>query len=217
MIRPALCEEHPPDEKCDSCRTFSSRALRSARPCLTCQWVAAQRCEGSNLFDEIIKIHGPGGKESEHGVVLDLRSLAKLASKLQQLLHLLLDELKQYQFGTVSIMPGKYWASIIEVAADNGGYVTPVLVAPFGVPAIELRKMVARNVLTSAAHGVYRVPSLPVDTYDEFVLARLWAKGRGVVSHDSALLVHELCDINPTKVQITIPRGYRIGKAGAEG
>ena len=82
MIRPALCEEHPPDEKCDSCRTFSSRALRSARPCLTCQWVAAQRGEGSNLFDKIVKIHGPGGKESEHGVVLDLRSLAKLASKI---------------------------------------------------------------------------------------------------------------------------------------
>ena len=113
-------------------------------------------------------------------------------------------------------MPGKYWESIMEVAVDNGGYVTPALVAPFGVPAIELRKMVARDVLTSAAHGVYRVPPLPIDTYDEFILARLWAKGRGVVSHDSAL-VHELCDINPTKVHITIPHGYRIGKAGAEG
>jgi predicted transcriptional regulator of viral defense system len=128
-----------------------------------------------------------------------------------------IDEQKQYHFGTVSAMPGKYWESLMEVAVDNGGYVTPALLAPFGVPAIELRKMVARNVLTSAAHGVYRVPSLSVDTYDEFILARLWAKGRGVVSHDSALLVHELCDINPTKVHITIPHGYRIGKAGAEG
>jgi predicted transcriptional regulator of viral defense system len=36
------------------------------------------------------------------------------------------------------------------------------------------------------------------------------------VSHDSALLVHELCDINPTNVHITIPHEYRIGKAGAE-
>jgi predicted transcriptional regulator of viral defense system len=104
----------------------------------------------------------------------------------------------------------------MNVAVDNGGYVTPALMAPFGVPAIELRKMVARSVLTAAAHGVYRVPSLPIDTYDEFILARLWAKGRGIVSHDSALLVHELCDINPTKVHMTIPRDYRIGKAGAE-
>jgi predicted transcriptional regulator of viral defense system len=113
-------------------------------------------------------------------------------------------------------MPGKYWESIVEVAVENGGYVTPALLAPFGVPAIELRKMVARNVLMAVAHGVYRVPSLPVETYDEFILARLWAKGRGVVSYDSALLVHELCDINPTKVHITIPQNYRISKAGAE-
>ena len=113
-------------------------------------------------------------------------------------------------------MPGKYWESILDVAVQNGGYVTPTLMDTRGVPAVELRKMVSRGVLTSAAHGVYRVPSLPIDGYDEFVLARLWAKGRGVVSHDSALLVHELCDINPTKVHITVPHDYRIAKAGAE-
>jgi predicted transcriptional regulator of viral defense system len=113
-------------------------------------------------------------------------------------------------------VPGKYWVRIMDVAIDNGGYVTPALAAPLGVPAIELRKMVTRGVLVSAAHGVYRVPSLPIDSLDEFILARLWAKGRGVTSHDSALLVHELCDINPTKVHISIPHEYRIGKAGAE-
>jgi predicted transcriptional regulator of viral defense system len=113
-------------------------------------------------------------------------------------------------------MPGRYWESIMDVAVDNGGYVTPTLMETHSVPAVELRKMVSRGVLTSAAHGVYRVPSLPIDSYDEFILARLWAKGRGVVSHDSALLVHELCDINPNKIHITIPHDYRIAKAGAE-
>lgn len=37
-----------------------------------------------------------------------------------------------------------------------------------------------------------------------------------VISHDSALLVHELCDINPTKVHLTIPISYRISRAGGE-
>lgn len=104
----------------------------------------------------------------------------------------------------------------MEVAVDNGGYVTPALVAPYGVPAVELRKMVSRRTLESAARGVYRVPSLPVDPYDEFILARLWAAGRGVVSHDSALLVHELCDINPSRVHLTIPTRYRISRAGGD-
>ena len=104
----------------------------------------------------------------------------------------------------------------MDVAVDNGGYVTPALVAPLGVPAVELRKMVSRGTLESAGHGVYRIPSLPFDRYDEFILARLWAAGRGVISHDSALLVHELCDINPAKVHLTVPTSYRISRAGGD-
>jgi predicted transcriptional regulator of viral defense system len=123
---------------------------------------------------------------------------------------------EQYFFGTVLVVPGKYWDALMDVAVDNGGYVTPALVAPFGVPAVELRKMVSRGTLESAGHGVYRVPSLPIDRYDEFILARLWAAGRGVISHDSALLIHELCDINPTEVHLTIPTSYRISRAGGE-
>ena len=82
----------------------------------------------------------------------------------------------------------------MDVAGENGGYVTPSLV---DVPAVELRKMVARGTLHSVCRCVYRVPSLPFDRNDEFILARFWAAGRGTISHDSALLIHELCDINP--------------------
>jgi len=110
-------------------------------------------------------------------------------------------------------MPGKYWNRVMDVAVENGGYVTPSLV---DVPAVELRKMVARGTLDSVSRGVYRVPSLPFDRNDEFILARFWAGGRGTISHDSALLVHELCDINPTAVHLTIPTSYRISRAGGE-
>jgi predicted transcriptional regulator of viral defense system len=113
-------------------------------------------------------------------------------------------------------MPGKYWDALMDIAVDNGGYVTPDLLNPVGVPAIELRKMVSRGSLSSAGRGVYRVPSLPYDRFDEFIVARLWAKGRGVISHDSALVVHELCDINPTKVHLTVPTKYRISRAGGD-
>lgn len=111
-------------------------------------------------------------------------------------------------------MPGKYWSSIIDVAVDHGGYVTPSLVAPYGVPAVELRKMVSRGTLTTAARGVYRVPELPTVLLDEFILASLWAGERAVVSHASALLIHDLCDINPTKVHLTISPDYRISRSG---
>lgn len=113
-------------------------------------------------------------------------------------------------------MPGKYWNPIMAVAVEHGGYVTPALLEPSGVPAVELRKMEARGTLASAGRGIYRVPALPPDRFDEFILAGLWANGRGVISHDSALVVHELCDINPIRVHLTIPRSYRISRAGGD-
>lgn len=121
---------------------------------------------------------------------------------------------KQYRFGTLFSMPGKYWDAVVDVAVDHGGYVTPALVP--AVPPVELRKMVSRGTLESAGHGIYRVPVLPRDRFDELIRAQLWAKSRGVVSHDSALVVHELCDINPTRVHLTIPTSYRISRAGGE-
>ncbi len=113
-------------------------------------------------------------------------------------------------------MPGKYWDSIVDIALDNGGYVTPALATHFAIPAVELRKMVSRGTLTAAGRGIYRVPSLPIDRHDEYIYARLWAMGRGVLSHDSALVVHELCDINPNVVHITVPTAYRLQRSGGQ-
>jgi predicted transcriptional regulator of viral defense system len=35
---------------------------------------------------------------------------------------------------------------------------------------------------------------------------------RGTLSHDTALDLHELCDINPAQIHITIPTAYRLQK-----
>ncbi|NEE02396.1 type IV toxin-antitoxin system AbiEi family antitoxin domain-containing protein [Phytoactinopolyspora halotolerans] len=111
-------------------------------------------------------------------------------------------------------MPGKYWNAVMDVAVEQGGYVTPALVPD--VPPVELRKMASRGTLERVGHGVYRVPALPREPFDEFILARLFTRGRGVISHDSALLIHQLCDINPAHVHLTVPRAYRINRSGGE-
>ena len=40
----------------------------------------------------------------------------------------------------------------------------------------------------------------------------MWADRRGTLSHDTALDLHELCDINPAQIHITIPTAYRLQK-----
>ncbi len=56
--------------------------------------------------------------------------------------------------------------------------------------------------------GIFRLPEWPSDPEDTFVRWTLWSDGRGVVSHDSALAVHGLSDVDPVKVHLTVPPGF---------
>lgn len=82
-----------------------------------------------------------------------------------------------------------------------------------------LRKWHARGQLERVAHGVYRFPQVPTTPLDPYMLATLWPAGRGVLSHDTALQLHELCDINPPRIHITVPTDpaeYRPKREGGE-
>lgn len=60
--------------------------------------------------------------------------------------------------------------------------------------------------------GLYRFreyDDLPVQDTDPFVRWYLWSRRRAVVSHFSALVVHDLGIANPTEVHLTVPRGFR--------
>jgi len=56
--------------------------------------------------------------------------------------------------------------------------------------------------------GIFRLPEWPSDPEDTFVRWTLWSDGRGVISHDSALAVHGLSDVDPIKVHLTVPPGF---------
>jgi predicted transcriptional regulator of viral defense system len=48
--------------------------------------------------------------------------------------------------------------------------------------------------------------------------ALLWAGApEAVLSHDTALALREISDINPTKIHITVKKGRRINRAGGNG
>lgn len=42
------------------------------------------------------------------------------------------------------------------------------------------------------------------------MLATLWPRGLGVLSHETALDLHDLCDVNPAKVHVSVPMSYRV-------
>lgn len=57
--------------------------------------------------------------------------------------------------------------------------------------------------------GLFRLPEWPSAADDQFVRWTLWSTLRAVISHDTALRVHDLSDVDPARVHLTVPTGFR--------
>jgi predicted transcriptional regulator of viral defense system len=102
---------------------------------------------------------------------------------------------------------------VLAVAVDNHGYVTA---AAAGVDPAQLRKMAATGRLERIAQGVYRVPILASGAHAFYAEAVAWTRGRGIISHESALDLQDLCDVNPPLIHVTVPRQYAPRRRGGE-
>jgi predicted transcriptional regulator of viral defense system len=108
-------------------------------------------------------------------------------------------------------MPGAAYNRIAEIAGDQHGYVTQQDARGVGVASATLARMSERGVLERTSQGVYRVPLIPPGPLDQYMEATLWPRGvRGVLSHETALELHGLSDVNPAKIHLMVPRAHRI-------
>lgn len=57
--------------------------------------------------------------------------------------------------------------------------------------------------------ALFRLPGWPSETTDAFARWSVWARGLAVVSHESALSVHDLSDVNPARIHLTVPPAFR--------
>jgi predicted transcriptional regulator of viral defense system len=62
--------------------------------------------------------------------------------------------------------------------------------------------------------GIYRLKRYPVSAAGQLVLWSLWSRDRsgvpqGVYSHETALALRDLSDVNPAKLHMTVPPGFR--------
>jgi len=98
-----------------------------------------------------------------------------------------------------------------EVALEQHGYVTTEQAMEAGMSSALLASMVRRGRLEHSARGVYRVGQVPVTPYDPHMLAVLWTGfPEACLSHDSALGVWEISDINPNEIHVTVGAHRRI-------
>lgn len=107
-------------------------------------------------------------------------------------------------------MPGRIYTQLLELAHDQYGYVTPRDARELGIDPLRLQDLARRRLADHVAHGVYRIPLVPRTGLDQYMEATLWPQAvQGVLCHETALDLHELCDVNPAKIHLTVPATYR--------
>lgn len=110
-------------------------------------------------------------------------------------------------------MPGKAFTVLLDRAQQQYGYLTPDDARDLDVDPTQLRLMAARHTLEHLGRGLYRMSIVPPTELDAYMEATLWAGRQGVLSHETALDLYELCDVNPSAIHLTVPSGYRTRKA----
>ncbi|HMI80588.1 MAG TPA: hypothetical protein VK480_02255 [Solirubrobacterales bacterium] len=107
-------------------------------------------------------------------------------------------------------MPGQIYNRIAAIAADNYGYVTTDEAEAVDINPQRLLELARRGQLEHRDTALYRVPLIPTTPLDPYREATLWPRGAGaVISHETALDLYELGDVNPAKIHITVPRAHR--------
>lgn len=113
-------------------------------------------------------------------------------------------------------MPGRNFKALYEIAEDNYGFLTVDDARRAGVLPQRLAEMARRGSLQREGLGLYRLDPFPSHELDSYRKATLWPYGvEGVLSHETALDLYELSDVNPPKIHITVPKRYRLRRREA--
>lgn len=103
---------------------------------------------------------------------------------------------------------------LYELAEDQYGYFTAVQAIKAGVRRPSLTKMAKTGQIERVAWGVYRLSNFPRSPLDQYMEATLWPREvQGTISHDTALQLHGVSDVNPDRIHFTVPPHYRIRRA----
>ncbi len=98
---------------------------------------------------------------------------------------------------------------LYEVASAQAGYFTTRQAHEAGYSWPLLYKHLRRRRITRSRRGVYRLVHFPPADHEELAVIWLWSEQAGVFSHETALALHGLSDVLPTRVHLTVPAPWR--------
>jgi predicted transcriptional regulator of viral defense system len=104
--------------------------------------------------------------------------------------------------------------SLFSKALEQGGYFTAKQAKEAGYDYPHLDYHVSAGNFERVEHGLYRLASLPPGEHDDLVRLTLWSRNRqdepqAVVSHESALVLHDLSELLPSEIHLTVGPTFR--------
>jgi predicted transcriptional regulator of viral defense system len=104
--------------------------------------------------------------------------------------------------------------ALYQIAAAQGGYFTAAQAKQTGYAYSQQHFHVSRGNWLKIDRGLFRLRDFPPGEREDLIRWSLWSRNQksvpqAVVSHDTALTVHELSDAMPAQVHLTVPPGFR--------
>src|SRR5690349_14170247 len=108
-------------------------------------------------------------------------------------------------------MTTRTFRALYDIAEDQMGFCTTTQAAAAGVHPMTLVMMTRRGTLERSSRSVYRLVDFPPHPLAQYMQATLWPyKARGILSHETALSLYEMSDVDPATVHITLPKDFRV-------
>lgn len=100
------------------------------------------------------------------------------------------------------------WDHLYKVAEGQAGYFTTRQAAEAGYSA-QLLVYLGGKKVSRVRRGIYRLVHFPASAHEDLVMLWLWSHRAGVFSHETALALHDLSDVLPGKVHMTLPAPWQ--------
>jgi len=101
------------------------------------------------------------------------------------------------------------WDALFATGQAQAGYFTAEQAVAAGYSPQLLHKYLSNGRVARVRRGIYRLVHFPASEHGDLVVLWLWAEQAGVFSHQTALALHDLSDVLPAKVHMTMPAAWR--------
>jgi predicted transcriptional regulator of viral defense system len=101
------------------------------------------------------------------------------------------------------------WDRLYETASAQAGYATLRQAAEAGYSRQLVQHYIGEGRLERAGRGLLRLVHFPAADHEDLVRIWLWSEQKGIFSHQTALMLHELSDALPAKQHVSLPAAWK--------